>query len=568
MNKEIIIKFLGLRRSGNHLIIDWIGESMKDEYLHINDLSLDLVGRLGLRNVRGKLKEKFKNSLFDTISNFKTNILFCSFENLEFDSIFKNSELEKKFNKLFGLSKTSYNILILRDPFNIFASLLFSKRINQNNIEKYIKLWKNHAKNYLNCKKDNFIAINYNQFVSSKKYRDELAVKLNIESNEGILKKVAYNGSSFDGHKFNGNAQNMKISERWKNYIDDEFYKNIFKDNELVELSDKIFGKIPGTEIFFNSFSSRLSSFFKTLIPKNSSNMDIIRLKSNPIIKTDMKGLEKELGENINGPSIIRVPNWIKNPLGKYYLYFSHHKGKYIRMAYANSLEGPWKIYSKGTLQLTQTPCKDHIASPDVHMDEKNKEIKMYFHGKFKSKKGYPQATFLAISKDGLDFKSHNTLLGPFYFRVFYYDTKYYAIAKNKNKSGLILRSNDGYSEFEECTEIIPNIRHTAVFIKDKTLYLLYSKIKDKPERILLSKIDLSQDCSKWKPSKPIEIIKPGEKYEGADLPLIASRAGPVMKKVNQLRDPAIFLENDKVYLFYTIAGEKGIAVSEIKNLT
>ena len=47
-------------------------------------------------------------------------------------------------------------------------------------------------------------------------------------------------------------------------------------------------------------------------------------------------------GDNINGPSLIKVPNWVKNPLGKYYLYFSHHDGKYIRMAYSNNIEGPY----------------------------------------------------------------------------------------------------------------------------------------------------------------------------------------------------------------------------------
>ena len=28
-------------------------------------------------------------------------------------------------------------------------------------------------------------------------------------------------------------------------------------------------------------------------------------------------------GENINGPSLIKVPDWIKSPLARYYLYFS-----------------------------------------------------------------------------------------------------------------------------------------------------------------------------------------------------------------------------------------------------
>ena len=55
------------------------------------------------------------------------------------------------------------------------------------------------------------------------------------------------------------------------------------------------------------------------------------------------------MGSNINGPSLIRVPDWLPNPLGKYYLYFAHHKGEYIRLAYADDLSGPWTTYEAGT---------------------------------------------------------------------------------------------------------------------------------------------------------------------------------------------------------------------------
>ncbi|GIT64032.1 MAG: hypothetical protein Ct9H300mP22_4320 [Gammaproteobacteria bacterium] len=44
---------------------------------------------------------------------------------------------------------------------------------------------------------------------------------------------------------------------------------------------------------------------------------------------------------NIQGPSLIKVPEWIENPLGKYYLYFADHKGLYIRLAYADELQDP-----------------------------------------------------------------------------------------------------------------------------------------------------------------------------------------------------------------------------------
>lgn len=86
----------------------------------------------------------------------------------------------------------------------------------------------------------------------------------------------------------------------------------------------------------------------------------IERYSANPVIHTEMNSrllaiAQAESGININGPSVIRVPDWVANPLGKYYLYFAHHKGDFIRMAYADSIEGPWKIHESGTLTLTKS---------------------------------------------------------------------------------------------------------------------------------------------------------------------------------------------------------------------
>lgn len=85
--------------------------------------------------------------------------------------------------------------------------------------------------------------------------------------------------------------------------------------------------------------------------------LGIHRLAKNPIIHHRMDAvLIKEAGQfgyvNINGPALIAVPSWVKKPLGKYYLYFAHHKGDSIRLAYAENLEGPWKIHPSGALQL------------------------------------------------------------------------------------------------------------------------------------------------------------------------------------------------------------------------
>ena len=81
---------------------------------------------------------------------------------------------------------------------------------------------------------------------------------------------------------------------------------------------------------------------------------------------TDYPGL----GGNINGPSLLRVPDWVTDPLAKYYLYFAHHEGTTIRLAYADSLNRPWTIYQPGALHLNDSLfCTKPPALKDMHPD-------------------------------------------------------------------------------------------------------------------------------------------------------------------------------------------------------
>jgi hypothetical protein len=58
------------------------------------------------------------------------------------------------------------------------------------------------------------------------------------------------------------------------------------------------------------------------------SPLRVERFSINPLITP---ASSPALGDNINGPSVIRIPDWLPNPLGKYYLYFAHHAGTCIR---------------------------------------------------------------------------------------------------------------------------------------------------------------------------------------------------------------------------------------------
>jgi hypothetical protein len=84
--------------------------------------------------------------------------------------------------------------------------------------------------------------------------------------------------------------------------------------------------------------------------------MRVARFASNPIVRPHMDG---RMGDNVNGPSLIRVPDWVRNPLGRYYLYFAHHQGTFIRLAYADDLSGPWRIHAAGSPPSAVVPISE-----------------------------------------------------------------------------------------------------------------------------------------------------------------------------------------------------------------
>ena len=157
-------------------------------------------------------------------------------------------------------------------------------------------------------------------------------------------------------------------------------------------------------------------------------------------------------------------------------------------------------------------------------------------------------------------------VLGPFYFRVFRYKDFYYALAKTieNEGGGVLLRSKDGMTPFEAGKNILPRMRHAAVRVNKDKLHIVYSRGHDMPEHLLLSSMTLEGHWKSWVATEPQSLLKPGLDYEGAHLPLKPSRFGAVHEPVHELRDPALFEENSKLYVLYTVAGERGIAIAEI----
>lgn len=275
-------------------------------------------------------------------------------------------------------------------------------------------------------------------------------------------------------------------------------------------------------------------------------------------------------GSNINGPSVIRVPDWLPDAPGRYLLYFAHHFGSYIRLAYADSVEGPWHVHPGGCLSLADTPgCRDHIASPDVHVDEDRREIRLYFHGK--ERETNRQSTFVACSRDGIRFKAMPDPLCIFYLRA----VRWRGYWLGMTKGGVMHLSADGLSGFRQLPrpafpmgssigDAPGDVRHVALLCRGDDLLVYFTRIGDAPEHIRCGHIDLSRPIDSWRVSAETVVIKPEFSWEGAGIASGPSRAGPSAGPENALRDPAILVDEGNCHLFYSYAGEQGLAVSRI----
>jgi len=363
--------------------------------------------------------------------------------------------------------------------------------------------------------------------------------------------------------------------------------------------------------------ASFAASILNIAVPGFSGeNFSIVRLNNNqPIITEamfDAVGAAGKESNNIQGPSVIRIPDWIApgqriSPDAVYYMYFANHHGDYIRMAWASHIEGPWhlhkigaavKVGERGVLDLGEEDkleignnitIRNHIASPDVHLDDENKLIVMYFHGPTSfDGENAGQKSFITTSRLGLDFSGdiRPAMLGNSYFRVFQYGDKLYSISNGGKIHRALDLSDpgtppDGFDMSGDLWDNVGNpfegdlrkvghqgrLRHSAVRLVGNTLQVFYSRIGDSPERIMLSTIDLSAgDVDLWKPTFPPEEILHAELgWEGSDLQIKPSKSGYAPQMVNQLRDPCLFEDNDgSLYLFYSGGGENAIGVARL----
>ncbi len=354
-------------------------------------------------------------------------------------------------------------------------------------------------------------------------------------------------------------------------------------------------------------------------LPASTVEIELTRIGTGPILDASrLPVLENEAGRygNVNFPTLIRVPGWVDDPLGTYYLYFSHHKGDEIRLAYADDVAGPWTLYEPGALRLAASgfpgrpataadPVRaiadlarhfspfvvrdylvlnhratasdrairaergiaaaanraPHIASPDLFVDEQKREIYMYYHG---LEYGTRQLSRVARSGDGLHFSALDGTIPSPYLRSFAYRGTYYLLGM----PGVLFRGPSPAGPFEARDRLLfePRMRHAGLWLDGSTLFVFWSRVGDAPEALLMSEVDLAaHDWDDWRATAGREILRAESAWEGSELPELPSIRGELAFEANELRNPHVFADSDgRKYLLYVGRGEQAIGIARL----
>jgi hypothetical protein len=251
-----IIRIVGMARSGNHAIINWILAQLPGRWCFINCVDPRSspfetarpieAGKVWRTNIPGF---DFAAERAGGLSP-KDTLLFS-----QEDTFLKGAlgpDATAIQDSAVGLSARRIDVIILRDPYNLFAS---RRRLSYQMVtdRTAVRIWKQHARAYLGESPwlaEDAVRVSYNDWVRDARYRRCLAERLGLVFTDAGVDAVpgCAGGSSFDGTRFDGQARRMALFDRWRAYADDPAYRRHF-DTQMARLAERIFGPLPAAAL-------------------------------------------------------------------------------------------------------------------------------------------------------------------------------------------------------------------------------------------------------------------------------------------------------------------------------
>ena len=251
-----------MARSGIHAIVNWMTAQIDGRYCFLNCVGLKENPFEAARPLSSGRPYVANYEAFDLAReregdfSLKDHLLY-SYEDC-FLGMVVSDTFESNHDAWLGVSERRVDVLVLRDPFNLFASRKKAEFVNPDVTERPViswstarRMWKQYAREFIRGRRylpHERVLIRYNDWATDPAYRRRIARALGVDFTDAGLESVpeCAGGSSFDGTAYDGEAEQMETLQRWKHFRDDEQYRALF-DEEMLRFSEEIFGPVPGT---------------------------------------------------------------------------------------------------------------------------------------------------------------------------------------------------------------------------------------------------------------------------------------------------------------------------------
>jgi hypothetical protein len=247
------LRVIGMSRSGNHAIIDWILGQADGRTCFLNCAEPKHDPFSSARPI-SEHEECFRANYpeFDLEAEARgeltaKDLLLYSYEDVFLGGLAR-ADVEARHDAQVGRSGRRIDVLILRDPFNLFASrraAAFAPLAP----ETWVRIWCQHAREFVGDRRhlrNERVMLSYNRWVADRDYRRDIAGALGLRFDDAPARAVARTGggSSFDGVRYHGRAHRMPVLERWRAFLDDPDYLALLTP-EVLALSERVFGPPP-----------------------------------------------------------------------------------------------------------------------------------------------------------------------------------------------------------------------------------------------------------------------------------------------------------------------------------
>jgi hypothetical protein len=232
------VRFVGLKRSGNHAVLNWIIRQSPGSVVHFNNARPEHPYQRWARSAATPPDQPRQQRAIYSIEDTSLAVVGDR-HSYPRRRVYPDLEVGRR-----------RDVLLLRDPFNLVASR-FQRGGSWGRMSTYVsgltipQLWVTYALEFVgrtSWLSPNCIRIDYSRWCRSQEYRRALAAQLGLLFTDAGFEEVTRfgGGSSFDGTRMDGKATAMRTQERWREFRDEAGFRALFRDPLLLELAEGI----------------------------------------------------------------------------------------------------------------------------------------------------------------------------------------------------------------------------------------------------------------------------------------------------------------------------------------